>query len=212
MPIVKRLTRQLLGPKLIGLYHLSRLTALDEWGWYESIAKRFPCDKDGEPVPWMSYPAVALLGAKAAADWDVFEYGAGYSTLWWGKRCRTVVSCEHDATWCKLLSRQLPGNCSLISLPLDERYPDAARRSGRMYDVVVVDGRKRVRSALAAVGSLKERGVLVWDDTERPYYQDGLSKLTAEGFRRIDLVGMSPLIMAPKHTSILYRDGNLLGL
>ncbi len=212
MPTVKPLIRRLLGPKLIGLYHLSHLTALDEWGWYASIEKRFPCDKRGQPLPWMSYAAVALLAAKASADWDVFEFGAGYSTLWWGKRCQTVVSCEHNVAWSQLLLPQLPANCSLISLPLDEEYPHAARRTRRRYDVVVVDGRKRVRCALAAKDCLTERGVMVWDDTERAYYQDGLARLVAEGFRRIDLVGMSPLTMAPKQTSILYREGNLLGL
>jgi hypothetical protein len=212
MPSFRKVVKRVVSAKLIGLYHLSHETALDEWGWYASFKKGSPCDKEGRPIPWISYPATALLAARVSADWNIFEFGAGYSTLWWGARCRTVTSCEHDATWCQILAPQLRANCSLLSTPLNDAYPLAAQRTEKTYDVIVVDGRKRVRSALASVECLTKDGVLVWDDSERDYYQDGLARLRDKGFKRLDLLGMSPLERRPKQTSVLYRSENVLAI
>jgi hypothetical protein len=209
---MNRTVAAMLNPKARGLYRLRQRTALDEWGWYDSIKHGFPCDKNGQPIPWISYPAISLLRSRVKSEWDVFEFGAGYSTLWWGRHCRSVTSSEHDAIWSEKLAHQLPANCSVLSVRLDSDYPLAAKSTNRKYDVIVVDGRKRVRCALSSVDCLKEAGVIVWDDTDREFYQQGLRKLTDLGFRRIDLVGMSPLEIDPKQTSIMYRSTNVLGI
>jgi hypothetical protein len=202
----------MVGPKATGLYRLRRTTALDQWGWYTSIKKGFPCDNQGKPIPWISYPATAFLSSRVKNDWDIFEFGAGYSTLWWATHCRSVTSCEHDAVWYKDISQKVPGNCTVLSTPLNSEYPLAAKRTNKMYDVIVIDGRKRVKCALNSVSCLKETGVMVWDDTEREFYQEGLVKLAELGFKRIDLVGMSPLETHSKQTSIIYRSANVLDI
>ncbi len=203
---------RILGSKVRGLYQLSDKTALDEWGWYNSLEKGFPCDKEGQPIPWISYSAIALLQGRVKSDWDIFEFGSGYSTLWWAKHCHSVTSSEHDAAWCKKVAQLVPGNCTVLSTELNSEYPLAAKLSGKMYDVIVIDGRKRVKCALNSVNCLKEAGVMVWDDTERAYYQEGLMSLTELGFKRLDLIGMSPLVKNAKQTSILYRSTNALGI
>jgi len=152
------------------------------------------------------------LRTKVKDDWDVFEFGAGYSTLWWGKHCRSVTSCEHDSGWQQVIAKKVPGNCVIVSTDLNSEYPLAAARTGRLYDVIVIDGRKRVRCALSSVACLKDLGIMVWDDTDRPHYQGGLAQLAAMGFKRLDLIGMSPLINDAKQTSIIYRNANILGL
>jgi len=209
---VKQLIARMVGPKLRGLYQFRHASALDEWGWFNSIKLGFPCDKAGQPIPWISYSAFAILRTKVKDDWDVFEFGAGYSTLWWGKHCRSVTSCEHDSGWQQVIAKKVPGNCVIVSTDLNSEYPLAAARTGRLYDVIVIDGRKRVRCALSSVACLKDLGIMVWDDTDRPHYQGGLAQLAAMGFKRLDLIGMSPLINDAKQTSIIYRNANILGL
>ncbi|CCQ59484.1 hypothetical protein CWATWH0005_2195 [Crocosphaera watsonii WH 0005] len=33
----------------------------------------------------------------------MFEYGAGFSTLWWQNKVNRVYSVEHDQAWCERL-------------------------------------------------------------------------------------------------------------
>jgi hypothetical protein len=80
------------------------------------------------------------------------------------------------------------------------------------FDVVVIDGRDRVRCVRAAVQALGREGVLVFDNSDRPEYEPGHRALRSAGFRRIDFVGMAPMIDYKTQTSICYRPDNCLGI
>ena len=60
-------------------------------GWIRSATARRPVDVDGQPIPWMTYGLIRFLDKRLPASIDVFEYGAGNSTLWWSQRARSVV-------------------------------------------------------------------------------------------------------------------------
>ncbi|HEY7302687.1 MAG TPA: hypothetical protein VH601_01125 [Bryobacteraceae bacterium] len=210
---LKTLARKILPPKLTGLLILLRHeSALDKWGWYISVHNESSCDQNGNPIPWISYAAFSLLARKLDPKWHIFEFGAGLSTLWWAARCQSITSCEHDVEWGERIKPHLPQNASLIINPLDETYPVSICSTGQLYDVVVVDGRKRAKCALSAANCLKTSGVIIWDDTDREHYRGGLQELSELGFRQLDLIGMSPLVLEEKQTSILYRPNNCLGL
>jgi hypothetical protein len=202
-----------LGTSAIGISRLvSPPNALYQSGWFTSLARGYACDCAGSPIPWMSYPAVFFLSQRASMSWDVFEFGAGFSTLWWAQRCHSVTSCEHDAEWCEKLRPQLPSNAQLFDQKLDDDYPNLIRKTKRSYDVVIVDGRKRVKCALSSLECLNDGGVIVWDDTDRDRYRCGLDALKERGFKQLDLVGMGPLSIGLKRTSVLYRSRNVLDL
>lgn len=55
-----------------------------EYGQFKTI-KNWECvDKDGNPIPWYTYPAIEFLNSLDFSSKNVFEYGTGNSTLWWG--------------------------------------------------------------------------------------------------------------------------------
>ena len=56
-------------------------------------------DLAGNPLPWMSLPAIDFLKERVPNDIFVFEYGCGYGSIWWAKRARKVVSIEHNKEW-----------------------------------------------------------------------------------------------------------------
>lgn len=186
--------------------------ALDSSGWLTSLKHGFPCDRDGNPVPWIASPAVHFLASRVETSFSVFEFGSGYSTMWWGQHAGRVTSCEHDAQWAAIVKAKVPGNVRVLETPLDDEYPATIARTGQTFDIVVVDGRKRVSSALNARKCLNEGGVIVWDDSERERYQDGVRSLLSDGFRKLDFVGLSPLVSKLKQTSVFYRDHNCLGI
>ena len=133
------------------------------------LLRRLPVDADGAPLPWFTYGAIAFLSPRVGADWRVFEYGSGHSTLWWAARVREVVAAEHHEQWAEKISEQLPDNAQLLHRPLSDgtRYPDAPLEVGGLFDVIVIDGRERVWCAERCLDALSPGGVIIWDNSER---------------------------------------------
>jgi predicted O-methyltransferase YrrM len=183
-------------------------------GWFESYKRRAPVDARGEPIPLLTYPALELLSSRLPRDITVFEFGSGHSTLWWAGRVARLVAVEHDPAWYERIRARAPAHVELHLLPLEPGGAYSRRILGHpgAFDVVVIDGRDRVHCAANAPGALKPGGVIVWDDSDREDYRPGLDALREAGFRRLALVGLAATSERRKETSILYRDGNLLGL
>ena len=57
------------------------------------------------------------------------EFGAGQSTLWWGKRAARVVAFEGDADWFKQLKPRVGDNVRLLPVSMDSAEACAARIS-----------------------------------------------------------------------------------
>ena len=93
--------------------------------------------------------------------------------------------------------------------------PDGAycRASTRYQsDVIVIDGRDRVNCAKACVAGLTDGGVIIWDNSDRPRYEEGYAFLKAQGFKRLDFAGPGPVNFTPWMTSVFYRANNRLGI
>jgi hypothetical protein len=197
-----------------GPYKLRTAGYLREVGWFESFRQGRSVDREGGPLPWITYGAMHFLARRVRREQAVFEYGSGASTLWWAGRVRRLVTCEHDPAWADALAARLPGNVELVRRPLEAggAYARAVAAYPCAFDIVVVDGRDRVRCAQAAPEGLASGGVIVWDDTERDQYRPGIEWLEARGFRRIEFVGLAPGKNLRSETSIFYREGNCLGI
>lgn len=185
-----------------------------EVGWLLSAVRRQAVDGNGRPLPWLSYPAIHFLEHRYPEGVRVFEYGSGNSTLWWAERAREVVTVEHYRPWCERMRARVPANVDLVYCPHEPAgtYAGTARARGGGFDVVVIDGRQRAACAAVAPAALAPSGVVVFDDTERERYGPALEALAAARFRRIDFRGMRPIHAGGGTTSILYREGNCLGL
>ena len=185
---------------------------LKQLHWFDTYRTRLPLTPQG-PLPWLTFPAIAFLESRLRHDLRVFEYGAGYSTLWWAARVQSVVSCEHDAVWVEDMRQRVPSNVVLLHRPLVpaiEEYCNEANR--HLVDVIVIDGRNRVECAKRCLPGLSEQGVIVWDNSDRARYAEGFEFLGAAGFRRLDFTGLGPVNITLWCTSIFYRTDNCLGI
>jgi len=212
---LKRLGRGLLrSTGTYAAYSLVTQGPLREDGWLRSFREGRCVDAHGEPVPWLTYPAIDFLAARVRPEWSVFEYGAGASTHWWAKRVREVVSVEHDRAWYERARRGLPASVTLthVELVRGGDYAWSASRDPGRFHVVVIDGRDRVNCASAALVGLRPDGVIVWDNSDRAEYADGYAALAAAGFRKVPFIGMAPVFNQKSETGIFYRDANVLGL
>lgn len=214
MTLVRELNRRLpkRGRHLMALAAMGKRQLLVS-GWWRSFREQRPVDRAGEPLPWLTYSFIDFVEPRIPADAVLFEYGMGNSTLWWSKRVAHVDTCEGHQGWYDRIVATMPPNVNAQRVDVEsDAYPNAARLTGRQYDIVVIDGRRRVESAISAVETLTPRGVLVWDNSDRAKYQAGYDHLIERGFRRLDFTGLAPQIGRYACTSLFYRDGNCLGV
>ncbi len=210
--VIWLLRRTSAGHEVLNLYLLRKL--LKQNGWLKSAEKHIPMDGDGNPVPWYTYAFIHFLTPRVRSDMTVYEYGSGYSTMWWADRVKSVVTCEHDEAWYKDLKGRLPANVDShhVALEYGGDYSRHILQYEKAFDVVIIDGRDRVNCAKNAIGALKEAGVIIWDNSDRDYYSEGMQYLEGEGFKRIDFYGHGPVSKVEWGTTVFYRDENCLGI
>lgn len=186
---------------------------LAETGWVRSVISHDLVDAEGEAVPWMTQPFLDFLRPRIQPHWQVFEYGAGTSTLFFARRTAAVLAVEHDAAFAAELSARLPAKARVIVWPESSaEYAGAVAHMRPPPHLVCVDGRNRVRCVAAALPCLDPAGVLVLDDAERPEYAAALVHLRQAGFRSVEFHGLAPGQVRRKCTAVFYRADNVLGL
>jgi hypothetical protein len=76
---------------------------LERQGWFLNV----PADSEGY-TPWFTYPAVSFLKDIISPEVKVFEFGSGYSTLYFNKNAGECFSVEHDRGWANHLLKINP--------------------------------------------------------------------------------------------------------
>jgi predicted O-methyltransferase YrrM len=168
---------------------------------------------DGSPLPWYTYPAIRFLEDRIPAGARVFEFGMGNSTLWWSRRAARIVTCESDQAWFDRIAPEMPANVdAVVKSETSDAYVAAAADHGEAFDILVLDGRRRVECCRHSLPLLAKGGVVVWDNSDRPRYEEGYELLRATGFKSLPFWGMAPMNIKEACTSIFYRPDNCLGI
>jgi hypothetical protein len=187
--------------------------SLQRRGWLRSSLSGLPVNRSGEALPWLVYPFIDFIEPRIPANGLVFEYGMGNSSIWWAERTAEVHSVEHDPAWFRTMLGSLPPNTHAQLIPVDDnRYVTACADVGRAFDIVVMDGRRRVECCPHAIEALAPAGVIIWDNSERSEYAPAYVQLGERGFRRLDFTGYGPINGYEWSTSVFYRPKNVLGL
>lgn len=185
-------------------------------GWYESRFKYEPIDSEGHSIPWYTYCFINFLNSKDMflRDLKVFEYGSGNSTIWWSKRVAKIVSIEHSHSYyqkiLKSLGRYNNVKCELITL--QDGYAKRILAFQEEFDIIIIDGRERVKSTKNCIRRLSSKGVVIWDNSDRKKYLEAYKFLEENGFKKIDFKGIGPIGHVPWQTSIYYRNNNVLDI
>lgn len=182
--------------------------------WTESAITGVPLDPKGEPCAWYTYAALHFLSTREVSRLHVFEYGSGYSTLWWAARAASVTSCEHNSEWYQRLSHGAPDNVTYVyeQLEYGGEYCRTFARYSTPFDIVVIDGRDRVNCCKVVLDGIGPQGVIILDNSERRRYEMARVLLAQRGFRSLDFHGFGPINSIMFRTSIYYRDGNCLAI
>lgn len=187
---------------------------LNEIGWINSWIKKSPINKEGMPLPWVTYPFIDFIEKRLTKQIDIFEYGAGNSTLYYASKVNSITSVEHDKDWFDKISATMPNNSKLIyqELVYGGEYSEMAKTQKLKYQLIIIDGRDRVNCIKNSLDALAVDGVIVLDDSEREDYIKGYELLINNGFKYIDFWGISPGYFFKKCTTLFYKNNNILGV
>ena len=126
--------------------------------------------------PWLTEKANLFLEKffTLNSNAKVLEFGCGASTLWLSKHVMHLVSIEHNKNWAKKISTILKNGIAhgFTDLHLLERpyYQVTSKFPDEYFDLILVDGRDRVKCTESCLKTLKSGGILMLDNAERKNY------------------------------------------
>lgn len=180
-----------------------------EFAIERSIDEKLCIDRDGNPIPWYTYPAIEYLSQYDYRDKKIFEYGCGYSSMFWAQRAVKVVSVEDNQQWYnKWKAKFSQANLEIRQRDENTVYENAILEDGEKYDVIIIDGKRRAQCAEAAVDALADGGMIILDDSDRINTSDEYIKAVAAlknfGLLQVDFYGFCPMNNYSKTTSIFF--------
>lgn len=193
---------------------LRETSYLHTTGWVESLKRGYPCDAQGLEIPWMNYPVVNFLKERLNKELALFEFGSGYSTLFYATLVRDVTSVEYNKEWYDFMSKRKVNNVSLLyrEKDIDGTYCRTINETEKEYDIVVVDGRDRVNCVKQSIEKLSSKGIILLDDSNRNRYKEAIEYAKNKGFRSLNIEGLKATGHGIDRTTLLYRNENCLNI
>lgn len=188
---------------------------LRKTGWIASLRRGRPVTAGDEVVlPWMNYAMIEFLQDRLRKSHKVFEFGSGYSTIFFATRVLAVTSVENCEDWYQRMAGMLPANADTLfcEADTDGHYCRSAASTHTKYDVVVIDGRDRVNCMKQSIDVLTHDGVIIFDDSNRGKYSEAFDIARSCKFRWVTFTGLKPTSGAIASTTLFYRDSNCLGI
>jgi predicted O-methyltransferase YrrM len=142
-----------------------------------------------EGRPWLVPAAVEFIERELRPGARAFETGAGGSTIWLSGLAASVVTYENSEAWWNAVKDALTfrdiGNVRLV---FDREYPieGIPLSAGDEFDLVLVDGRGRVRTIESMIDRVADGGLLILDNSQRPKYSRAIEMIEARGWKRAD--------------------------
>lgn len=198
------MTRALPNPRV--LFQLLR-GLLFQYGWLRAWWRGRPVDAAGEPLPWITYPAIDFLAQFDFRDAAIFEWGSGFSTLWWARRCKQITTVESNEPWIPYITGLLPPSVEFIQTARDVDAEVRALLDHRPieHDVFIIDnyGSFRWRCAEVAAVNLASGGLIILDNSDQ--CPKACRVLRQAGFTQVDFTGFVPGNGYAHTTSIFWR-------
>jgi hypothetical protein len=190
-----------MGPLLLRIHPKSALLAL---GWFRSFRAKKSVDKNMNPIPWWTYPAIAFLQNRLTPKLKVLEFGSGASTLWLCRFVSEVISVEDNRAWAKYVQSILPRNGKLFVTDSYETFIDNYQPNTK-FDIIIIDAGHRINIATKIFPMLSDDGVVLWDNTDGSDWVHIKALFTSHDFLEISFHGMTAQEISLSSTTVFYR-------
>ncbi len=161
-------------------------------------------DRDGNPIPWFTYPCVEYLRQLDLSDKRIFEWGSGNSTLFWANKCSDVTSVENDPIYYQKIKSRLKSNVNLFLEVEPSKYIHKIAQCDKKFDIIVIDGPAwRMDCAQLAVKYLADDGIVILDNSDA--FFEVASFLGDQNLTQVDFSGFSALLTDMSVTTIFFN-------
>lgn len=186
----------------------------EEFAIAKTIDEKVCEDRDGNPIPWYTYPAIEYLSQFDYSNKKIFEFGCGNSSKFWAARAKKVVSIEDNLKWFAKWQQEMTAlNQQVLWRDEGEIYENAILESKEKFDVIIVDGKRREKCCETALLRLSKGGMIILDDSDRintsEEYKKSVAILKSANLLQVDFYGFCPMNNYTKTTSVFFdRDFN----
>lgn len=180
-----------------------------EFGYGHSISRKSKesIDKDGNPLPWFTYPCIEFLKQFDFEGKFVFEFGCGNSSLFWINNKAKVYGVEDNLQWLTKLKNQNQKDLN-IEHAEGQGYINAIQKYAINWDMLVIDGKYREQCLVAALPYIGESCLILLDNAER--HPILCSQLRKDGYIEIDFHGFGPINEYTWTTSLFFKRWSLV--
>jgi hypothetical protein len=185
--MIKKIIPAKLKKQLRNFFSLAK-----EYGQYNSIKENNALDKSGREIPWYTYPTIEYLNHLDFSTKDIFEWGAGNSSVYWSKLARSVVSIEYNEEWFNLVSKVVGGNQEIKLLLDKDEYINSISLAHKKFDVIIIDDQFREECLDIAPHFLNTNGFIILDNSDR-FPEKIFQNFRARGFTQVDFHGFGPI-------------------
>lgn len=181
-----------------------------DFGIEKTIDDKIAIDKDGNPLPWYTYPAIEYLKQFDYSNKIVFEFGVANSSVFWAHQAQKVVSIEDNALWFEKWQKEFDAkNLDIRLRPESEGYENAIFEDDIKYDVIIIDGKRRSQCARVAIEKIADNGMIILDDSDRvntsKEYIEAIKILRSKKLIQVDFYGFCPMNNYSKTTSLFLQ-------
>ena len=168
------------------------------FGFLESVRTQIPVNGSGETMPMYTYPCYEYLNSMNWEGADVFEYGTGFSTIWWKNHGANIYGVEHNKNWYEKINGKELGYITLENSI--HNYPHSINIFDKQFDVIVIDGLVRYQCVPPALKNLKSGGIIIFDNSD--WHSNTKELLDTKDLIPIHFHGFKPTHVDSQTTSI----------
>ena len=205
----RRMKTEIMRISLVRLLALarSRSGALGQLGWLHVDFEKLHYS-GRHPVPWFIYGSIDFIEHQINPLARVLELGGGGSTAYWLNRGHAVVTVEQSPDWLARMKGAIGANDNWTPIQMLDINPHSLDTQGLgLFDVIVNDfSGPRADVASWMVRALKPGGWIIWDNSDRKSYQDGLEYLKSEGFGYVRFFGLGPINSYASETTVFSKS------
>jgi hypothetical protein len=175
----------------------------EQYGYRRSIAEEKSIDHEGKSIPWYTYPCIEYLQSLDLSKCSVLEYGSGASSFWWAERAFSVLAVEHDSCWFNKIANEPAANLQITLAENEDKYIGAASKSGKKFDIIIIDGLFRHRCAEEIGNIVSDEFIIILDNSDWHPKTAALLR-TRCNLLQVDFHGFGPINNYTWTTSIFF--------
>ena len=181
--------------------HLSFLVdkLRNEFGFLESSRSSIPVDGYGNVMPLYSYPCYEYIRSMDWKNANIFEFGCGYSSIWWDNVDANVYGVDSNDEWINKIQSSVNGHLNIELANDGEEYTTSIYRHNLKYDVIVIDGMYRYDCVEPSLDCLANDGMVILDNSE--WHTNTKELLDNSDLMPVHFHGMKPIHVDIETTS-----------